>query len=236
MPHQGQGRFTLTGAACPARRQRRHTRSDVTDRAYPGTAADLPHKSAGLRRCAPAPQNVSSGCRTYSGSQPSIHTERRIPHRGAVSVVTVGDRDDHLRAVRGWPLRDISVAADGYGGLTWRADAVLLDGSGMSQTSPCSSTWPRGTPGSGRTRGRWRRAPACQCQVRGGLRAGLARGGSRQLPARRPGGAVRHCTTRYGTTHHEIPCDRRHTDLLTKMLTTWLAKTSGSSQTRRSTP
>jgi hypothetical protein len=32
----------------------------------------------------------------------------------------------------------------------------------------------------------------------------------------------------------ETPCDRRLTDVLTKMLTRWLAKTSGSCQTRRS--
>jgi hypothetical protein len=38
------------------------------------------------------------------------------------------------------------------------------------------------------------------------------------------------CTTQYDTTRHETPCDRRHTDVLTKRL----AKTSGSGQTRRS--
>jgi hypothetical protein len=45
-----------------------------------------------------------------------------------------------------------------------------------------------------------------------------------------------HCTPKYGTTRHETPCDRRHTGLLTKMLTKWLVKTSGSCQTRRSPP
>ena len=41
--------------------------------------------------------------------------------------------------------------------------------------------------------------------------------------------AVRHDTARHGT-----PYDRRHTGLLTKILTKRLAKTSGSDQTRRS--
>ena len=48
-------------------------------------------------------------------------------------------------------------------------------------------------------------------------------------------GIRRHiCATRYGTTRHETPCDRRHTDVLTKMLTKWLAKSPCSRQTRRS--
>jgi hypothetical protein len=43
-----------------------------------------------------------------------------------------------------------------------------------------------------------------------------------------------HCTPEYGTTRHEPPCDRRHTDVLTKILTNRLGKTWGSRQTRRS--
>ena len=54
--------------------------------------------------------------------------------------------------------------------------------------------------------------------------------GPRQVPSmcldRRP----RHCTAQYGTTRHETPCDRGHTDALTK----WLGKPSDSRQTRRS--
>lgn len=55
-------------------------------------------------------------------------------------------------------------------------------------------------------------------------------------PAEGRGKRPRHRTTQYGTRRHETPCDRRHTGVLTKMLTMWLAKTSGSGQTRKSTP
>ena len=43
-----------------------------------------------------------------------------------------------------------------------------------------------------------------------------------------------YCATQHGTTRHETPCDRRHTDVPTKMLTKWLAKAPCSRQTRRS--
>ena len=56
----------------------------------------------------------------------------------------------------------------------------------------------------------------------------------RQLPARRLDGRDRHCTAQYGTTRHETPCDRRHTDALTKVLTTRFGKSSDSRRTRRS--
>ena len=55
-----------------------------------------------------------------------------------------------------------------------------------------------------------------------------------QLPARRLDRRPRHCTAQYGTIRHETPCDRRHTDVLTKVLTTRLGKPSVSRQTRRS--
>jgi hypothetical protein len=42
------------------------------------------------------------------------------------------------------------------------------------------------------------------------------------------------CAAHYGTTRHETPCDRRHTAVLTRMLTTRLTETSGSRQTHRS--
>ena len=58
--------------------------------------------------------------------------------------------------------------------------------------------------------------------------------GPRQVPARCLDRRPRHCTAQYGTTRHETPCDRRHTDVLTKVLTTRLGKPSDSRQTRRS--
>src|SRR6185437_3902278 len=56
--------------------------------------------------------------------------------------------------------------------------------------------------------------------------------GPRQVPSRCLDRRPRHCTAQYGTTRHETPCDRRHTDALTKVLTTRLGKPSGSRQTR----
>ena len=44
----------------------------------------------------------------------------------------------------------------------------------------------------------------------------------------------RHYKTQYCTTRHETPCDRRHTEVLTKILTSRLGKTSGPYRTRRS--
>ena len=41
------------------------------------------------------------------------------------------------------------------------------------------------------------------------------RAGPRQIRARRLDRRPRHGTGQYGTTHHETPCDRRHTDVLT---------------------
>src|SRR5215469_12777925 len=58
--------------------------------------------------------------------------------------------------------------------------------------------------------------------------------GPRQVTSRYLDRHPRHCTAQYGTTRHETPCDRRHTDALTKVLTTWLGKPSDSRQTRRS--
>ena len=52
--------------------------------------------------------------------------------------------------------------------------------------------------------------------------------------ARAVGERPRHRTTRYGIRRHKTPCDRRHTGALTKMLTSWLAKTSVACQIRRS--
>ena len=58
--------------------------------------------------------------------------------------------------------------------------------------------------------------------------------GSRQLSARRLDRRPRHCATQYGTTRHEAPCDRRHTDVLTKILTKRLGKAWRSCRIRRS--
>jgi hypothetical protein len=51
--------------------------------------------------------------------------------------------------------------------------------------------------------------------------------GTGQLPTWRLGKRPGHCTTQYGTAHHETPCARRHADVLTKMLTT-VGETPGS--------
>src|ERR1700748_1315957 len=59
-----------------------------------------------------------------------------------------------------------------------------------------------------------------------GLGVGLV-GGSASSPVEVPGRRPRHCTAQYGTTRHETPCDRRHTDALTKVLTTRLGETFG---------
>ena len=44
----------------------------------------------------------------------------------------------------------------------------------------------------------------------------------------------RHCTPQGDGTRQETPCDGRHTEVLTKILTNRLAKALGSGQTRRS--
>jgi len=46
-----------------------------------------------------------------------------------------------------------------------------------------------------------------------GLRVGWL-AGPRQVPSRCLDRRPRHCTAQYGTTRHETPCDRRHTDAL----------------------
>jgi Major Facilitator Superfamily len=49
----------------------------------------------------------------------------------------------------------------------------------------------------------------------------------RYLPARRLGRRPGHCTPQYDTRRHETPCDRRHTDVLTKILTSRFGKNFG---------